>query len=190
MMAKVFTRMRWQVLLLALVCGGIIHIAATFLVPQLATGGAIQKLAMDFPVNSMQVLPVASAERQLLPFISPDMRYAVCRFDVSNGPVAVSAVLPDLGWSLGLYSAVGDNFYAVPAQSGRRIDVNITLVQPPADGGGGFLGFGRPAPSNSSEIAVPRAQGLIIIRAPLKGEAYANEVEAQLGRAKCSAQRQ
>jgi uncharacterized membrane protein len=190
MTRKWLKRLRWEVALAALVCGGIVHIAATFLVPHLAKGSAVLQLASDLPINTMRVLPATGAGRQPLPFLTPDMRYAVCKYDISSGPVAVTAVLPDPGWSLGLYTPGGDNFYAVPAQSARRTDVSITLVQP-TETGSSFLNFnlGRPARVNASEIAVPQQQGLVVVRAPQRGGAYAPEVEAQLTRATCSAQR-
>ena len=79
------------------------------------------RIAIDLPANKMVVLPPASAKSQLLPFMSPDMRYAVCRYDAGNGPIAVNATLADKGWSFGLYTLEGDGFYAVPSQTTRRM---------------------------------------------------------------------
>ena len=121
---------RWQVVAVALVCGGIVHIAATLLVPHLATGNAVQRLFADLPANRMRVLPATRPDSQSLPFMSPDARYAVCRFDIGGGPIVVSALLPDKGWSFALYTPDGDNFYAVPAPDARRAEVSFVLVPP------------------------------------------------------------
>jgi uncharacterized membrane protein len=137
------------------------------LVPHLATDNAVQKLLADLPANRMRVLPPTSPASQALPFMSPDMRYAVCRFDVAGGPVTISAQLPDKGWSLALYTR--------PAVERAAL---------------GFLHLGRAAAdARASEIAVPQAEGLVVVRASLRGQAYANEVEAQLSRANCGLRR-
>jgi uncharacterized membrane protein len=185
-----FGPLKWHVALVALVCAGMLHITMTFLAPQLAKGSAAQRIATDLPVNKMVVLPPASAKSQPLPFMSPDMRYAVCRYDAGSGPVAVSATLADKGWSFGLYTLDGDGFYAVPSQTTRRIDVGVVLsLSPPADRPFSFLGFGRSADQDASSITVPQREGLVIIRASLKGQAYVKEIEAYLGRATCAPQR-
>lgn len=181
-------RISWQLVAVSLVTGGIIHITATLVVPKLATASAYHRLAATLPVNRMQVLPPATAERQPLPFIGPDVRLAVCRYDVSEGSVAISAVLPDKGWSLGIYTATGDNFYAIPAQDYRKTEVRFTLV-PPAERLLGIFNWGRGADTVASQISVPQPVGLVVLRAPLRGRAYQSEAEATLARAQCSPQR-
>jgi uncharacterized membrane protein len=180
----------WWTVLAAIVCAGIVHILATLMVPQLAAGSAYQRLAAGLPPNKMRMLPIVAAGAQPLPFMTPDTRYAVCRFDVSNGPVSIRAFLPDKGWSLALYSPSGDNFYAAPAQDLRRTEVNFTLL-PPGERPAGFFGFGfgRTAAQSSSEIIAPQGEGLVVVRAPLRGLSYAGETEAQLARASCEVQR-
>ena len=155
-----FGPLKWHVALVALVCAGMLHITATFLAPQLAKGSAAQRIALDLPVNKMVVLPPASAKSQPLPFMSPDMRYAVCRYDAGSGPVAVSATLADRGWSFGLYTLDGDGFYAVPSQTTRRTDVGVVLsLSQPADRTFGFLGFGRTADQDASRSRCRSARG-------------------------------
>lgn len=191
MMRRWLSTVKWQIAAVALVCGGIVHIVATLLVPQLATGNAVQRLFVNMPVNRMQILPATTPASQPLPFMSPDTRYAVCRFDVGGGPIVVSALLADTGWSLALYTPDGDNFYAVPAPDARRADVSFVLVPPVERPTLGFLHLGRvsAADASASEIAVPQREGLAVVRASLRGQAYAAEVEAQLGRASCGLKR-
>jgi uncharacterized membrane protein len=111
MMPGWMKRLSWYTLLLALVVGGIVHIAATMILPQFAKAGAFQQLAQVLPVNRMRILPPIDATNQPLPYVGPDVRLAVCRYDVSDGPVAVKVALPDSGWMLALYTEAGDNFY-------------------------------------------------------------------------------
>ncbi len=185
-----FGPLKWHVALVALACGGLLHIGTTFLAPQFAKGSAAMRIAIDLPANKMVMLPPASAKSQPLPFMSPDMRYAVCRYDAGTGPIAVTATLADKGWSFGLYTLEGDGFYAVPSQTARRTDVSLVLsLTPPADRPFSFLGLGRTPGQDASNVTLPQREGLVIIRASLKGEAYVKEIEAYLGRATCAPHR-
>jgi uncharacterized membrane protein len=170
---------------LALVAGGIIHISATLIVPRLAKASAFQRLSDNLPANVMRVLPVAGAESQPIPYLGPDVRLAVCHFDVSDGPVAINLMLPDQGWTLGLYTSQGDNFYVLPAQVQRLNDIALTLV---ARGERSFslLTLGRPqAVKSFSQIEVPESTGFAVIRAPVRGRAFAGEVDRILRKAGC-----
>lgn len=174
---------------LAIVAGAIIHISATLLLPQLARASAFQRLSESLPVNRMRVLRPADASSQPIPYLGPDIRLAVCHYDVSDGPVAVTAALPDKGWSLGLYSPAGDNFYVLPAQEQRAGSITLTLI---AKGERSFslLSLGRPAAVQSiSQIEVPAGTGFIVIRAPVRGRAFTGEIEANLNRATCEVRR-
>jgi len=181
-------RISWQWLAIAVVTGGVIHILATLVVPQLTRASAWHRLAEKLPVNRMVVLPAATAGQQLLPFIGPDVRLAVCRYDLSQGPLLVTAVLPDKGWSLGLYSSDGDNFFAVPAQEFRRTEVRFALT-PPAERLLGMFSWGRTVDVAASQVAVPQAEGLVVLRAPMRGRAFLSATEAALAGAQCTLQR-
>ncbi|MGE0765047.1 MAG: DUF1254 domain-containing protein [Hyphomicrobiaceae bacterium] len=182
-------RLNWYVALLALVVGGILHIVATMVVPQFAKAGAFERLTRVLPVNRMRILPPIDATTQPLPYIGPDVRLAVCRFDVSDGPVALKVSLPDRGWTLALYTEWGDNFYVLPAQEGRAADLGLTLM-PPGERPFSLLALGaRSAQTSVSEIEVPLRTGFAVIRAPMRGRAFAGEIETTLKRAACEVRR-
>ena len=183
-------RLSWYTALLALVVGGLIHIAATMIVPQLAKASAFQQLAQMLPVNRMRILPPIDAATQPLPYVGPDVRLAVCRFDVGDSPVAVKVTLPDSGWMLALYTEAGDNFYILPAQEGRAVDLTLTLT---ARGERSFslLSFGgRAAQTSISQIEVPQTKGFAVVRAPMRGRAFAGEIESTLKRSGCEVSRE
>lgn len=174
---------------LAVVAGGIIHIAATLVVPQLARASAFQRLSQALPVNRMRVLAPADASSQPLPYLGPDERLAVCQYDVSDGPVSVTMALPDKGWTFGLYTKQGDNFYVLPAQEQRAADITLTLI-PQGERSFSLLTLGgRTTQTSISQIEVPAATGFMVIRAPVRGRAFAAEIEATLRRAGCEVRR-
>jgi len=189
MMLGWIRRLSWYTVLLALVVGGLIHIGATMIVPPLAKANAFQELAQVLPVNRMRILPPINAATQPLPYVGPDVRLAVCRFDVVDGPVTIRVTLPDSGWMLALYTEGGDNFFVLPAQEGRSADLSLTLT-PRDERSFSLLSLGgRPAQTSVSQIEVPENTGFAVVRAPMRGRAFAGEIEAMLKRASCAVDR-
>ena len=188
---KIFNPLRnanWQLILAAPVAAGILHICATFAAPYLTAASAYSRLAPGLPVNRMQLLPVAAAGAEPLPFASPDARYAMCRFNTSAGPVDVSATLPpDLGWTLTVVTPEGDNIYATASVPSRPTPVTLVLV--PSDDA--FLGVTMEARGIANSATPPTAvaatRGIIVVRGPDKGFAYQHHVETVLRDAKCTA---
>jgi uncharacterized membrane protein len=113
----------------------------------------------------------------------PDALYGVCRYDISRDALRVTATLAHAGWSLSLHTSGGENFYAMPAQPLHREAVSLTLVP-----GGDKLEFVQQRRPSGPEanVPAPTPEGLVIVRAPLKGLAWRQEAEAVLRRASCT----
>jgi uncharacterized membrane protein len=167
---------------------GIVHICATFAMPSLTGASTFRRYAAALPLNRIDVLPPVAPSNQPLPFMAPDARYAVCRFDTSTGPVMVSLGLPDAGWVLALYTLDGDNFYHVTGQAGRQSILSLMLV-PPSDQVIGSAAEAHPASPAGAPVTVAARQGLLFIRAPERGAAHRHEIEAELRKARCAPRR-
>jgi uncharacterized membrane protein len=175
----------WRTVAGAVLLAGIVHISATLAVPLLGPGNAFRKLRDTLPVNQMVFLPPPTPGNQLLPFVAADALYAACRFDVSATGVTVSALLADPGWTLSLHTPQGDNFYVMPAQQLRRSEVTFVIV--PA--GDKVLDFGastRRPTGDETQVDSPVNEGLVLVRAPLRGLSWRAETEARLRRASCA----
>jgi uncharacterized membrane protein len=177
-------RVGWRTVVGALLLGGIIHIGATLAVPMVSTGHAFARLRDTLPVNRMVILPLPSPGKQALPFLTPDALYAMCRFDVSVDSVMVTALMGDTGWTLSLHTPQGDNFYVMPAQAQRRTQVSLTVV-PGVDRLGDLVAAPRRLSTDETQVAAPTWEGLVMVRAPLRGLAWRAETEAALRRAAC-----
>jgi len=175
-------RRRWQLVVASVLLIGIVHICATLAAPVFSSGHAYQLLRDKLPPNRMVVLPPQAPARQLLPYLPPDMLYAMCRYDLTGGPVAVTAVVADAGWALSLHSPRGGNYYVLPGQQQRRTEVSLLVVPSGPDAA---LIPRRESPTDS-HIASPTLEGLIVVRGPLRGLAWAAETEATLRRATCT----
>lgn len=170
----------------SLVTGGILHIVTTFAIPLLNTGSAFDRLKWQLETNAMKILEPDALGGLPLPFLSPDNRYAMCRFDISQGGVYVSAVMPDIGWSLTLYTPQGDNFYAVPGQEGRTIEANFNIV-PASDRLLLPVPGQRRSDTDASQVTSPTREGLVVVRAPNRGAAHQYATETALRRVTCRA---
>jgi len=178
----------WQLIVAAPVAAGILHICATMAAPYLTAASAYSRLAPALPLNKMQILGPITPGAEPLPFLSPDARYAMCRFDTARGPVDVSAILPaDQGWTLTVVSPQGDNIYATASAPARPTPVAVVLVPSEEH----FLGVTPEARGIAREqqppAAIAAARGIVVLRGPDKGLSYQRQVETALKAARCSA---
>jgi len=173
----------WRVAVGGALLGGIVHICATFAAPVFGSGTAYQQLHDTLPLNRMVVLPPPAPGRQILPFLPPDMLYAMCRYELTGGPIAVTAALTDTGGVLSLHTPQGDNFYVLPGQLLRRAEVSFLVV--PSGGTDAALAQ-QAATSADTQVASPAVEGLIVVRLPLRGLAWQAETEAMLRQSSCT----
>jgi uncharacterized membrane protein len=175
-------RVGWRRLAGVALLAGIVHICATLATPMLSSGHAYLLLRDKLPANRMLVLPPQAPGRQILPYLPPHMLYAVCRYDLAGGPVAVTATVADAGWALSLHAAHGENFYVLPGQPLRRTDVSLLVI--PAGPDAALVP--KRESTSGTPIVSPTREGLIVLRAPLRGLAWGAETEATLQQAACT----
>jgi uncharacterized membrane protein len=169
----------------ALVAAGILHIGATFAHSYFATSTAYQRLAAELPMNAMKVLPPVTPSTQPLAFLGADARYAMCRVDTAEGPVSLDVRLPEPGWALTLTSPAGETLYAASGQPDRAVELALKIV--PSDER--FMGLtpeARGIAADAVPLVVAARSGLVVLRAPDKGFAYRDLIEAELRRARCA----
>jgi hypothetical protein len=186
--AKFWPAFEWRYLLLLPVAAAIVHIIATFSAMSDTRNSAYQRLAAALPLNAMKILAPVAPGQQNLPFMSPDARYAVCRYSSAKGPIGVKAVLPDLGWTLGVYTSDGTTAYFAAGATAHPAAIAVTLLP----GDDRFLGLspqalGKPA-GNVPQLTVTAREGLVVVRAPDRGAAMRQGDEAILAKASCVAQ--
>jgi uncharacterized membrane protein len=177
---------RWinrRMVVAALLLGGIVHICVTFLAPAYTSGHAYRQLVDLLPPNSMTVLPQQAPARQILRELPPDALYAMCRYDLHRAPVTVRATVLGPGWALSVHTPLGTNFYVLTGQSDRSTDVSFVLVPSAPDPA---LSVPRREGRAETQIVSPSLEGVIILRAPVRGLAWTAETEAILKRASCT----
>lgn len=169
---------------LGLVLAGLIHIVAVLMLPMVAPRNANARLAGLGQVNAMVQLPAAEPGRQVMPMMAPDVRYALCRYDLSAGPVRLRAPIADDLWMIALYTSEGSNFYAVAGGDLKRDEIDLII----ATGDQTVAEAGLDAPEASDKVLVvnsPVTEGIALIRAPVAGPSAAGRAERALKGAYC-----
>ena len=176
----------WRLLLAATIAAFIIHIWTTLAAVREEESPAYASLVKDLPPNQVSYMPPVAPDTQQLPFMMPDIRYAVCHFDVSKQDVRIQAKLPGPGWSLSLHAPNGDNFLYVPGTEERKIDVDFTLRA-----SGSILEAKNieqiSATQQATNLSLKYAQGIAIFRAPVGALALKRKTDEQLNSVKCFA---
>ncbi|HEY5378652.1 MAG TPA: DUF1254 domain-containing protein [Pseudolabrys sp.] len=123
--------MRW--LLLALggaLLGGIVHLATIIILPRTATQDAYSRLAR-IPVNTVTPLPAPTPNAAIMPFMDPAFAAAVCRYDLSQGPLKLSLPVSLAYTSVSFYTRTDVAYYAINdrAAGKRVIELDLMTVE-------------------------------------------------------------
>jgi uncharacterized membrane protein len=116
----------------AFLIAGIVHLAIVLLMPLIGSSHAGTRLAQQAQVNAMELLPpIRTGQEALpLPFADPAMITAICRFDLSDGPVRLRVPVGDSFLSITLLSPTGRVILSVTDKAATRRMLDMLLVTP------------------------------------------------------------
>lgn len=177
-------RVSWFMVTIAILLAGIVHIATVFSMPHIVSRKAWDRLNAIGPVNKLTVLPAASPVHQSLPFMAPNIRYAICRYDLSDGPVRLkTAIFDDLSM-IAFYTPSGANFYTISGADIKRNSIEVFISDKSAP-----VLAEEPENvddvDNSVVVTVPHVRGVVVIRAPLASPSRGVRAEQMLSEAFC-----
>jgi uncharacterized membrane protein len=167
-----------------LLLGGIIHIAVVFMVPYYANRDAWAQMDTFGPDDEFHVLPLPEAGAEPLTSLDPRMLHAVCRFSLSNGPVRITATMPDEFWSIAIFDRRGRNVYSLNDRSAERTRLDLAIITPVQ------MAQLRQDPPESLETAIvielPLGEGFALLRAFVPDETELSEATSALRTADCA----
>jgi uncharacterized membrane protein len=121
--------MKWLMWILGgVLLGGIIHLATVLWLPRTATHDAYSRLAAVTPVNRVVPLPAPSPDNALLPYMDPAFATAVCRYDLSQGPMQLSLNVSQAYTSMSFYTRYGRAYYAINDRAAGRRVIELDLM--------------------------------------------------------------
>jgi uncharacterized membrane protein len=168
---------RW---ILSGLIGGLVALGA-YQLTLLSTPFVLMRLAMKKiggaagQINSFHFRPMATAANQPIVRPSPDLAYATCAFDLSNGPVLVRVEpVPEHYWSVSIFDARTD---VAAVRSDRDTGGKAALLA---------LGMkGQVAPDGYEFVQLGYAKGIALIRILLRNPGEFKAIDAVRRRSTC-----
>lgn len=108
--------------------GGIVHIATVIILPRTATKDAYSRLEKIAPVNTMTPLPAPTAEAAIMPLMDPAFASAVCRYDLSQGPMKLTVPVRTAYTSVSFYTRYDIAYYAINDRAAGRRIIELDLM--------------------------------------------------------------
>lgn len=120
---------RWLLLLFGgALLGGIVHIATVIILPRTATQDAYSRLSAVASVNKVTALPEPTAGTALMPLMDPAMALAVCRYDLSQGPLKLTVPVSLAYTSVSFYTRTDVAYYAINDRAAGRRVIELELM--------------------------------------------------------------
>jgi uncharacterized membrane protein len=108
--------------------GGVVHLATIIILPRTATQDAYARLTPLAPVNTVTALPIPKPETATMPFMDPAFASAVCRYDLSNGPLKLTVPVSLAYTSISFYTRYDVAYYAINDRAAGRRVVELDLM--------------------------------------------------------------
>ena len=178
---------RWLLWLLAgALLGGIIHLVAILILPRTATQDAYSRLTPMTKLNTVTPLPLADANNAPMPLMDPAFAMAICRYDLSGGPIKLAVPVSQAYTSVSFYTRNEVAYYAINDRSAGRkvIELDLMTEAQHAD-----------LPEDEDVTAAdrliidsPTATGLIVLKALAPEPGLMPQAQASLAAASCKVQ--
>jgi uncharacterized membrane protein len=178
---------RWALLILGgVLLGGIVHLATVIILPRTATHDAYARLTPIAPVNTVVALPAPTPEKAAMPFMDPAFASAVCRYDLSQGPLKLTVPVSPGYTSVSFYTRYDVAYYAINDRAAGRRIIELDLMttaqhdQVPEDE--------EVTAADRLIVESPTLTGLIAIRALAPEPGLMRVAESTVAASKCSTQ--
>lgn len=120
---------RWMmIILVGVVLGAIVHLGTVMVLPRTATKDAYLRLAPITPVNTMTAIPPVTPDAALMPFTDPAFASAICRYDLSKGPLKLTAPVSPGYTSVTFYTRYDIAYYAINDRAAGRRLIELELM--------------------------------------------------------------
>lgn len=163
--------------------GGIVHLASVLLLPTLATQDAYSRLAPIAPVNEVSPIPAPTAENATMPFMDPAFAMAVCRYDLSDGPLKFSVPVSPAYTSVSFYTRAEIAYYAINDRAAGRRVIELDLMT--AEQRGELPDNEEITAADRLIVESPTTTGLIVIKALAPEPGLLPAAQTALAAAKC-----
>ncbi len=172
--------------LAGLLLGGVVHLVSVLALPYISSQDAYSRLARITPINAVTALPPADPDHAPIPFLDPAFANAICRYDLSSGPIKLAVPVSQAYTSVSFYTNNDIAYYAINDRSAGRKVIELDLMTEAQ----------HAAVPEDEEITAadrlivdsPTATGLIVLKALAADPGLMAQAQASLAAATCKVQ--
>jgi uncharacterized membrane protein len=178
---------RWLAVVLAgLLLGALVHLVSVLALPRIASQDAYSRIERITPVNAVKALPLAEPNNAPIPFMDPAFATAICRYDLSSGPIKLAVPVSQAYTSVSFYTDGDVAYYAINDRSAGRKVIELDLMTEAQ----------HAALPEDEEITAadrlivdsPTSTGLIVLKALAADTGLMAQAQASLAAATCKVQ--
>jgi uncharacterized membrane protein len=111
-----------------LLLGGVVHLVSVLALPRIATQDAYSRLTSMTKLNTVTALPLAEPSNAPMPFMDPAFATAICRYDLSSGPIKLAVPVSQAYTSVSFYTRSDVAYYAINDRSAGRKVIELDLM--------------------------------------------------------------
>jgi uncharacterized membrane protein len=166
--------------------GGIVHLVSVLALPRVASQDAYSRLTPMTKQNEVTQLPLAEPGNSPMPFMDPAFAMAICRYDLSTGPIKLTVPVSQSYTSVSFYTRNEVAYYAINDRSAGKRVIELDLMTEAQH---------NALPEDEEVTAAdrliidsPTETGLILLKALAAEPGLMQQAQASLQAARCSVQ--
>jgi uncharacterized membrane protein len=166
--------------------GLIVHLVAVLALPRIATQDAYSRLSATTKLNTVTQIPLAEPANAPMPFMDPAFAMAICRYDLSDGPIKLAVPVSQAYTSVSFYTRNEVAYYAINDRSAGRKVIELDLMTEAQ-----HAELPEEEDVTSADrliIDSPTETGLIVMKAMAPEPGLMPQAQASLAAAKCEVQ--
>jgi uncharacterized membrane protein len=108
--------------------GAVVHLVSVLALPRIATQDAYSRLTPITKLNAVSQLPAAEPGNILMPYLDPAFAVAICRYDLSTGPIKLTVPVSQAYTSVSFYTRNELAYYAINDRSAGKKVIELDLM--------------------------------------------------------------
>jgi uncharacterized membrane protein len=166
--------------------GAIVHLVSVLALPRIASQDAYSRLTPTTKLNAVTQLPSADPSYTMMPYMDPAFAVAVCRYDLSDGPIKLTVPVSQAYTSVSFYTRNEVAYYAINDRSAGKKVIELDLMTEAQH---------NDLPEDEDVTAAdrliidsPTSTGLIVMKALAPEPGLMPQAEASLAASNCKVQ--
>ena len=166
--------------------GLVVHLVSVLALPRIATQDAYSRLTPMTKENAVTQLPLVDPNNSPMPFMDPAFALAICRYDLSGGPLKLKVPVSQAYTSVSFYTRNEIAYYAINDRSAGKKVIELDLMTEAQH---------NALPEDEEVTAAdrliidsPSATGLIVMKALAAEPGLMTQAQASLATATCTPQ--